>query len=157
MFLIVFTHNDQQRSKNKGYVFKMFFFYNFILLKGLGKHITLLLLLSLCVFLMPSQTYACSKAAAKTEKSSCSKTSDHQNHSCKDKNLKKCIHNEDCGVCKAGSCRCSTSCVNLLHVIIPIELRIKDLVARAKKQKFDFKRAYYSSGFLSIWLPPKIS
>ena len=44
-----------------------------------------------------------------------------------------------------------------LNVPTIIELKAKNHLAAAKKQKFGFKEAYYSSGFFSIWLPPKIS
>jgi hypothetical protein len=40
---------------------------------------------------------------------------------------------------------------------IPIDLKTANPFAEIKKQKFGFKEAYYSSGYSSIWQPPKIS
>lgn len=45
----------------------------------------------------------------------------------------------------------------LLYAPAVIELKAKHQLAAAKKQKFGFKEAYYSSGFFSTWLPPKIN
>lgn len=130
-------------------------------MKSLSKHITLLSLLALGLFLMPNESYACSKTDTKMEKSSCSKnqskTSTHKHHSCKDKSCKKGNNSNDCGGCAGSSCRCGKYCGNSLNVPIIIGLGLKYPTANARKQIFGFKQAYYSSGFLSIWLPPKIS
>ena len=130
------------------------------MLKNLSKHISFVILLCLGFFLMPSISYACAKKVAKTEQASCSKEqserSEHKS-SCKDKSCKKCKDGHDCGGnCKHSSCRCGASTTSL-NLPIVIELKAKNLFAAAKKQKFGFKQAYYSSGFFSIWLPPKIS
>ncbi|WP_407482286.1 hypothetical protein [Elizabethkingia anophelis] len=113
-------------------------------------------------FLMPNQSYGCSKNSTKTEQSSCSKKqsekSAHKAHktSCKDKSCKKCKNGGCEDNCKHSSCRCGASTTSL-SVLTAIELKAKNPFAAAKKQKFGFKQGYYSSGFFSIWLPPKIS
>lgn len=129
--------------------------YKFDVLKSLGKHISLLILLCLGLFLVPNQSYACTKKSTTAEQSSCSKeTSKKTEHkdSCKKSN-----HDNGCeGSCKHSSCRCGAS-ISSLVVPIDTELNTKNQFAEVKKQKFGYKQAYYPSGFFSIWLPPKIS
>src|SRR5690606_16697933 len=133
---------------------------NFVVLKNLGKHISFVLLLCLGFFLMPGISYACAKKTAKTEQKSCSKEKSEKSYhkeSCKDKSCKKCKDGHDCGGdCKQSSCRCSTSS-SFVSLPIPIDLKVTDPFADTKKQKFGFKQACYSSGYSSIWQPPKIS
>ena len=130
------------------------------MLKNLSKNISFVILLCLGFFLMPSISYACAKKTAKTEQKSCSKEkSEKSQHkdSCKDKSCKKCKDGHDCdGNCKHGSCGCSTSSSSV-SLQIPIDLKVTTPFAETKKQKFGFKQAYYSSGYSSIWQPPKIS
>jgi len=70
--------------------------------------------------------------------------------------VKKCKSDKCGGGCSHNSCRCGASITSLSLPVI-IELKAKNQFAAGKKQKFGFKEAYYSSGFFSIWLPPKIS
>ena len=130
------------------------------MLKNLSKHISFIILLCLGFFLMPSISYACAKKTTKTEQKSCSKDqsakAEHKS-SCKDKSCKKCKDGHDCdGNCKHSSCGCSTSSSSV-SLPIPIDLKTANPFAEIKKQKFGFKEAYYSSGYSSIWQPPKIS
>ena len=130
------------------------------MLKNLSKHISFVILLCLSFFLMPGISYACAKKASKTEQKSCSKDqsakAEHKS-SCKDKSCEKCKDGHDCdGNCKHSSCRCSTSSSSV-SLQIPIDLKITSPFAETKKQKFGCKQAYYSSGYSSIWQPPKIS
>ena len=129
-------------------------------LKNLRIHIGILTLLFLRFFLMPNISYACPKNATTAEKAACSKKksakAEHQ-AGCKDKSCNKCKHGKGCGGnCKHNSCRCGAS-VTSLTIPTPIDLKAKYPFAAVKKQKFGFKEAYYSSGYYSIWLPPKIS
>lgn len=130
------------------------------MLKNLSKNISFVILLCLGFFLMPSISYACTKKTAKTEQKSCSKEKSEKSHhkgSCKDKSCKKCKDGHNCdGNCKHGSCGCSTSSSSV-SLLIPIHLKVTTPFAKTKKQKFGFKQAYYSSGYSSIWQPPKIS
>ena len=130
------------------------------MLKNLSKHISFVILLCLGFFLMPSISYACAKKTTKTEQKSCSKDqsakAEHKS-SCKDKSCKKCKDGHDCdGNCKHSSCGCSTSSSSL-SIPIPTDLKVTTPFVETKKQKFGFKQAYCSSGYSSIWQPPKIS
>lgn len=130
------------------------------MLKNFSKHISFVILLCLGFFLMPGVSYACAQKSTNVEQKSCSKEqskkSEHKS-SCKDKTCKNCKNGHDCdGNCKHSSCRCSTS-TSSLSLPTPIDLKITNPFAETKKQKFGFKQAYYSSGYYSIWQPPKIS
>ena len=129
------------------------------MLKNFSKHISFVILFCLGFFLMPGISYACAKKSTKTEQSSCSneksKKSEHKK-GCKNKSCKKCKSDNCGGGCSHSTCRCGASTTSLSLPAV-IELRAKNHFAAAKKQKFAFKEAYYSSGFFSIWLPPKIS
>jgi len=122
----------------------------------LKKHIGLLLLFALGFFLAPNQSYACSKTSTKTEKSTCSKKKSKKD-SAKANACKKNKHHDDCrGKCKHGSCYCSTSASSFS--LLPLtEAKEKKYFVEVKKQKCSFEEACYSSGYFSIWLPPKIS
>lgn len=108
--------------------------------------------------MMPSQSYACSKNSTKTEQSSCSKKKALKAQDCcKTKSCKK--SKEDKGHC-SGNCKDKT-CTNnapspFIAIISHLEIN-RDYFAEIKKQKFGFKQIHYSSGYFSIWLPPKIS
>ncbi|RKD16335.1 hypothetical protein BCY91_05555 [Pelobium manganitolerans] len=128
-------------------------------MKNLKIHISILLLFFLGFFLMPNQSYACSKKSTQTEQSSCSKdkSKKSKHSSCKGKSCKKRKDSNGCGGnCKHSSCRCAASTTSLSLPLV-IEFKAKNPLAAGKKKKFGFKEAYYSSGFFSIWLPPKIS
>lgn len=130
------------------------------MLKNFSKHISFVILLCLGFFLVPGISYACAKKAFKTEQKSCSKDQSQKlehKSSCRDKSCKKCKDGHVCnGICKHGSCGCSTSSSSV-SLQIPIYLKVTTPFAETKKQKFGFKQAYYSAGYSSIWLPPKIS
>ena len=122
---------------------------NFVALKNYRIHIGILTLFCLVFFMMPSQSYACSKNSTKTEQSFCSKEKSKKSEH------KKGFKSKSCKKCKSDKCRCGALTTSL-NVPTVIELKTKNHLAAAKKQKFGFKEAYYSSGFFSIWLPPKI-
>lgn len=128
-------------------------------MKVFSKHINLVILLCLGFFLLPNITFACAKKTTKVEHTSCSK--DQSIKSSKDD----CVHDKSCstnkqhkkcdGKCKHNSCKCSTT-VTSLSLPAYITFSSKKIFAETKKQKFGFKQAYYSSGYSSIWQPPKI-
>lgn len=129
------------------------------MLKNLSKHISFVILLCLGLFLIPSISYACAKKSTKTEQASCSKEQSEKSHhkdGCKTKSCKNCDDKDCSGKCKHSSCGCSTSSSSL-SLPIPFDLKGTNHFAEIKKQKFGFKQAYYSSGYSSIWQPPKIS
>lgn len=129
-------------------------------LKNLNRHIGVVILFCLGVLLMPSQSYACSKKSTKTEQSSCSKEKEKDlkgEDCCKTRSCKK--SKEDKGHCN-GNCKDKT-CTNNTPLpsiaIISYSDINKDYFVEIKKQRFGFKQIHYSSGYFSIWLPPKIS
>lgn len=130
------------------------------MLENWSKHICLVILLGLGFVLMPGISYACAKKSTKAEQVYCSKDPSkktEQKECCKTKTCKKDKNQDDCGgKCKHSSCSCSTSSSSLSLPVL-IDLKTKDLFAETKKLKFGFTQAYYSSGYFSIWLPPKIS
>lgn len=107
-------------------------------------------------FLTPTLTYACGKSAEKTEKSCCKnetsksdKKDCYKSHSQKDKNDDGCG-----GKCKNPSCHCPTVCFGCT---LPFTSEPKyNVLVVSKKQFFPYSDPYISSGFHSIWLPPKI-
>jgi len=127
------------------------------LLKNLSRYIGAVILFCLGFFFTPSQSYACAKKSTKTEQNSCTKgESDNSKEQdcCKIKSCEK--SKEDKGHC-SGSCK-DKSCNNITSSMgLTPFVEIKSAhSAEAKKQKIGFKEAYYSSGYSSIWQPPKI-
>lgn len=129
------------------------------MLKNLSKHISVVILLCMGFFLVPSISYGCAKKLAKTVQNSNSKDQFYKaeiKDCCKTKSCKRDKDHNDCsGKCKHNSCRCSTSSSSS-SLPIPIYIRNENHFFEIKQQKFDFKQAYHSSGFSSIWQPPKI-
>ncbi|TJZ63255.1 hypothetical protein FAZ15_02905 [Sphingobacterium olei] len=129
-------------------------------MKTWSKHIGFVILLCLGFFLTPSTGYACAKKAANTEQKSCSKDQSakaEKKDCCETKSCKKDKNHDDCnGKCKNSSCRCNISS-SFVSSTISSDFKVTDYFAETKKQKFGFKQAYYSSGYPSIWQPPKIS
>jgi len=136
------------------------FISNFAELKNVSIHIGIITLFCLGFFMMPSQSFACSKHSAKTEQKSCHKEKSKDNKEkdcCKTKSCKK--SKKENGHC-SGNCNdksCNSTSYSSMGLPIFLEIKTKSYFADAKKQKFGFKEAYYSSGYSSIWLPPKIS
>ncbi|WP_091525515.1 hypothetical protein [Paenimyroides ummariense] len=91
----------------------------------------------------------CSKKASEsTGRKCCCKTNKFK----KDKSISECG-----GKCNDSSCKCSTgTSLSLSAVPTRIYFTTKAAFADTKTQKFDFKNTYYSSGYFSIWQPPKI-
>ncbi|MCA6439183.1 MULTISPECIES: hypothetical protein [unclassified Arcicella] len=128
-------------------------------MENLSKHIGFVILLCLAFFLLPDTSYACTKKVAKTEQKTCSKdqsSTAEKKDCCKTMSCKKGKHHNDCGgKCKNCSCGCINS-VSSLNLHIPLGIVTENYFAEVKKKKFDFSPAYYSSGYFSIWQPPKI-
>ncbi len=119
------------------------------------RQISILLILMLGFFLTPTLTYACGKPAEKTEKACCKKETSQtekkdccKSHSQKDKN-------DDCcgGKCKNPSCHCPTA---PLTIALPFVTEMKYHNIFLEKVTIAYTETYISSGFRSIWLPPKI-
>ena len=89
-------------------------------------------------FLTPTLTYACGKSAEKTEKSCC-------------KNETSKSDKKDCY--KNPSCHCPTA---PLTIALPFVTEMKYHNIFLEKVTIAYTETYISSGFRSIWLPPKI-
>lgn len=130
------------------------------MLKNLSKHISVVILLCMGFFLVPSISYGCAKKLAKTEQNSNSKDQFYKaeiKDCCKTKSCKRDKDHNDCsGKCKHSSCKCSTSSSSLSLPTL-VNIKTENHFAEIKTQKFGFKQAYYSSGYYSFWQPPKIS
>ncbi|ASV79774.1 hypothetical protein CMU73_04005 [Elizabethkingia anophelis] len=126
----------------------------------LKKANILLIIFVLGVFLIPGQSYACKTHAKKQviEQASCCEHHDSQDkETCK----KKCCQEKKDGTnpCsgKCGSHSCQNSSQNF-SVTLPFtkclgeQFNIED-----EKSYSPYKQPYYSSGYHSIWQPPKIS
>lgn len=118
----------------------------------------LLITLMLGFFAIPTLAYACGNSSTKTEKSCCKKgKADKSNKKdcCKNHKSKNNKNDDSCGgKCKHSSCSCTT-----FHFVmsLPFYNETKTCFIESEKLKFYPNEAYLSSGFFSIWLPPKIS
>ncbi|MCO5255090.1 MAG: hypothetical protein M9892_12090 [Bacteroidetes bacterium] len=122
------------------------------------RQISILLIMMLGFFLTPTLTYACGKKTEKTEKSCCEKSTSQTGNSkdcCKKSHSQDDKNDDDCnGQCGNSSCHCPT--INIT-IALPIFPELKHSVFYAKKLNFFYTETYISSGFRSIWQPPKIS
>ncbi len=120
-------------------------------------YITFLLLIGF--FLIPMESYACGTESEKIE-ISCNDQTDSEvekKESC-DKEKEQCDkHEKDCnGKCGNPDCHCPTNCTYFV-VSSFAYIQFSQTKMIVSKSKFYYQEAYYPSGFLSIWLPPKIS
>ncbi|QOI98869.1 MAG: hypothetical protein HRU69_08365 [Flammeovirgaceae bacterium] len=114
-------------------------------------------LLSLTGFLLtPPDTYACGSKSENLE-NTCTKKSDTQKgkKSCCDTDNVQCNnHGRDCdGKCGNPNCHCPA---NHTYFTIPYFVKFSGFKLIPHKPNFYYQDSFYSSGFLSIWLPPKI-
>lgn len=129
------------------------------MLKNLNTYIIMLTLFCLGFLLMPHPSNACSKKTTKTEQSSCAKKNR------KDSKGKDCCKTKSCKKNKEAKDHCSDNCQDKSctnnspssSLALPSHLEThRNYFAEIKKQPFVFEQIHYSSGYLSIWLPPKI-
>lgn len=107
-------------------------------------------------FLTPILTYACGKLAEKTEKSYCEKgLSKSDTKDCCKSHSKSDKNDDGCGgMCKNPFCHCPTTPHT---VVLPIVAEMKHHYIFFEKVTIVYTETYTSSGFCSIWLPPKIN
>lgn len=113
-----------------------------------------LVMLFLGCFLLPSTSYGC---GTKSEKSCCKKeiTKASKEKGCCKSNSSRQKNNPCNGKCRHSNC--TTSAVNYsLISFFEIEFKNNNFEFISKKQKFYHSETYISSGFISVWLPPKI-
>lgn len=112
--------------------------------------------------LVPGQSYACKSHApehiVKEKKSCCNHTGKMQKDECK----KNCCHkaeeasNKPCsGKCGGGSCQSAPR--SFSATLASANLSGGQFATESQKQYFPYKQPYYSTGYTSIWQPPKIS
>ncbi|MBP7642689.1 MAG: hypothetical protein KA767_05085 [Saprospiraceae bacterium] len=115
----------------------------------------ILLIVMLGFFLTPTLTYACGKPAEKTEKSCCEKgVSISDKKDCCKTHSENDNNNDGCeGKCGHPSCHCP---ITPLTIALPFVSKEKHNFYFVEKQSIPYTETYTSSGFCSIWLPPKI-
>lgn len=121
------------------------------------KQIYILLIVVFGFLLTPTPTYACGKSHTKTEKTCCDKKTSQtkKNDCCKKEHSQSNHDNDGCGgKCGHSSCHCSG--VNIA-IALPFVSELKHTISFSEKQSILYTETYISSGFRSIWLPPKIS
>jgi len=111
------------------------------------------------LFLVPSLSFACTNKNVKKDETlgyKCQISTFSEKFCCQSGFCKKDRDHNDCnGKCKHNSCRCGTV-ISLAGLPVMSDLKIKNHFIEEKKLKFSFSQTYYSSGFSSIWQPPKI-
>lgn len=104
----------------------------------------------------PTDTYACGSKSENTE-NTFNKQSDSkmEKKDCCDKEKGQCgKHGKNCdGNCGNPACHCPTNCTNFT---IPFFAQLSQAKVILSKSNFYYQETYFSSGLLSIWLPPKI-
>lgn len=117
----------------------------------------ILFLILIGFFINPGKIYACGSNSKKTEKSCCKKhfsVKDSTKLCCK-KNIKD-SRDEDCeGTCKILNCKC-TSFQYTFYSPFLVELNSEFLFEEIKKAKSFYCDIELSSGYFSVWTPPKI-
>ncbi len=152
----------QLHSKKQSYTFKRY-------LEMIKKFHILLLLLLIGFFIQPIQAYACGTHSVKTEKSCCATSKDNVQDNSQEKqccqkhtSTKNDTEKECDNTCNSNSCHCSTSCQSIGFLSI-VEVKIIFFVKNPfsdldiEKEKINYNENFLSSGFLSLWLPPKIA
>ena len=114
---------------------------------------TFILILTIGFFL-PTSGYAC---GTKIEKSCCKKVTSsktEKNDCCKNKQSKD--KDNSCGG-KCGHSNCTTSSVTFSLISFnEIQFKNNNFDFSIEKPKFYHSKTFISSGFTSVWLPPKI-
>ncbi|MBS4042017.1 MAG: hypothetical protein KGZ81_15625 [Flavobacteriales bacterium] len=107
-------------------------------------------------FLTPTDIYACGSKSENIE-NNCSKQTDTKavKKGCCDTEKGRCSkHGKDCdGKCGNPNCHCPSNHTNFT---IPFLVKFSGIKLIPNKPNFYYQDSFYSSGFLSIWLPPKI-
>lgn len=108
-------------------------------------------------FLTPTDTYACGSKSENIE-NTCTKQSNTETEKkdCCDTEKGQCgKHGKDCGgKCKNPSCHCPTA---PLAFALTLDAGMKNHIIVLENLTFGYTQSYISSGFHSIWQPPKIS
>lgn len=126
-------------------------------MKNFSKHIIFIFLMSISSFLLPYTSYACAVHNTSLKENHCTLKSKKKTESKSADDIRKYDTIDYQALCKHAFC----SCGNLLHlpnITHSQEFNIKNpFDEMTKKNKFHFNQLEYSSGFISLWFPPKIS
>ena len=105
-------------------------------------------------FFLPTSSYACGN---KTEKSCCKKETSSKTEKkdcCNGKHSKD--KDNSCGG-KCGHSNCTTSLITFSLISLnEIQFKNNNFDFSIEKPKFYHSETFISSGFTSVWLPPKI-
>jgi hypothetical protein len=116
----------------------------------------ILLFLFFGIFWNPLTSYACGENAT-SKKEYTPKEHHAKQDCCKKKQSSKHDEKEDCkSKCNNTSCNCPNYC---LSASMPTfyEIKVERVYFPLQKYYFIFREACLSTGFYSIWLPPKIN
>jgi len=117
------------------------------------------MVLCICFLLVPHISNACAKEKARAEQAFYSKNRLERNEQeacCKTNACKKSMHHKQLAdQCGQGACTC-TVFTSSLSFHLPDCMKMKVQFGENQPLKFAFKQACYSSGYTSVWLPPKI-
>lgn len=107
----------------------------------------------------PTGAFACGAKSENIE-STCNEqpNSEMQNKGCCDTEKGQCGHSgKDCdGKCGNPSCNCPSNSSNCPYFVVLFFAQFSQVGLILSKPNFYYQDTYYSSGFHSIWLPPKI-
>jgi hypothetical protein len=115
----------------------------------------LIIILTLGFFMLPTLSYAC---GTKTEKSCYKKekTSKTEKKDCCNGKHSKDKDNSCGGKCGHSNCTSSTSVNFSIFSYYEINFKNNSFNFSTEKSKFHHSKTFISSGFTSVWLPPKI-
>lgn len=118
----------------------------------------ILIIFVLGFFGTPTSSYACGTKSTKTEKSCCKKNKESNKAEKKSCCKKKSANNSDgCdGNCNDSDCSCPTTNSTVFALTFYTELYKQTTFPQNKISKSYYNETYLSSGFHSIWQPPKI-
>lgn len=110
-----------------------------------------IIILTLGLFLLPTVNYAC---GIKIEKDCCKK--EYSSKTEKKECCNKSQSNKKCdGQC--GHSNCTNTTINYSLISLnEIDFKNNNFDFSTKKEKFYHSQTFISSGFTSVWLPPKI-
>lgn len=131
--------------------------FSFVERKKMIKRVYIVLIAMLVFLQAPMLACACSKTSDKTNKNCCKKerSTGNKKDCCKKQDSPNKEKEDDCsGKCGHSSCHCATLSLGFLSS--SSELKHQLLVV-SQTQFFLYSNPCISSGFHSIWQPPKIS
>ena len=120
------------------------------------KQLHIIIIILMLGFFLPTTSYAC---GTKNEKSCCNKenSSKTEKKDCCNRKHSKDKDNSCGGKCGHSNCTSSSSVNFSIISFYEINFKNNTFDFSTKKSKFYHSENFISSGFTSVWLPPKIS